>query len=184
MESYDTILLAVLATLGLGMGFMLAAQMCLSIMHYAAIIFGGLTAIGFGVLLILRRPSSFEDLKVVRYPLAGFFIVAGAFALLLTIMYRRYFRVSSVFLRYATTFISAVPSLLGYVVLLLIFTGGLFALTVFELLAVWGAHPPAFEHDRVFHISQGPHTLLLSILVLVQLYWGLAFLKELCTPSN
>jgi hypothetical protein len=110
-------------------------------------------------------------------------IIGGGFTLILTLCYRRYLRVSTVFLSYSTRFVTQNSSVLLYILLLLLFTTGLVALTVFELLAVWSASDPAFLKDRVFYVSQGKHAFTLSILILIQLYWGLAFLKELCKKS-
>jgi hypothetical protein len=180
INSYDIILLCLLITVTAGTVYMILVQMCPTVMHYAAIILGGLATIGLGAMLLLYRSHYFENMRIPKLVLATLLIVMGSFTLIMTLCYRRYLRVSAVFLSYATRFIAQTPSVILYIVLLLLFTAGLAALTVFELLAVWGAANPAFVKDRVFYFSQGKHAFILSILILIQLYWGLAFLKELC----
>lgn len=101
--------------------------------------------------------------------------------LLCALTYRRYLRVSAVFLNHSTKFLASRPSTFFYIVLLLIFTVGLFILSAFEFVAVWSNVDPAFVRNKVFYISQGKAAFALSILISIQLCWGLAFLKELCT---
>lgn len=183
LESYDVVVLALFATLAIGLAYMLLVQLCPNLVHYAAILLGGAAAIAFGALLVLQKSPHHDNLRVLRYVFAGIFGLVGLFALLMILMYRRYLRVSAVFLKYATAFVAQTPSVVIYILLLLLFTTGLAALTVFELLAIWGATTPAFESDRIFHISQGKYAITLTVLVFIQLYWGLAFLKELCNKS-
>lgn len=182
VEAYDLIALSLFAMLTLGAVYLLLVQLCPGVTHYAAIVLGGAASIALGVMLFLNKSPQYENLKLLRYGLIGFFIAAGLFALLMVLMYRRYLRVSAVFLKYSTTFISQAPGVLIYVLLLLAFTVGLVALTLFELLAIWAADAPAFHAERIFYVSHGKYAVFLTVLVFIQLYWGLAFLKELCTP--
>jgi hypothetical protein len=105
IESYDTILICALATVVLGLVYMIAVQFCPTIMHYKSIIMGGIAPIGLGIWILLHKSHYFEGLRTLRVGLATILIICGIIMLLCLVLYRRYLRVSAVFLNYATKFI-------------------------------------------------------------------------------
>lgn len=105
IESYDTIMVCALASLVVGLVYMVSVQFCPKVMHYAGIILGGLAPIGLGVWILLHRSHYFEGLKGLRITIATILLICGTIMLLCLIMFRRYLRVSSVFLQYSTKFI-------------------------------------------------------------------------------
>lgn len=111
-------------------------------------------------------------------------IAIGTLALIALCLFRRFLRVGGVFLTHAAGLITHFPSILIYIIVLLFFTVGLAILTIFELLAVWSDLKPHFDSHRVFYIARGTYAVPLTILILVQLYWGLAFLREFCNESS
>lgn len=180
IDSYDTIMICALASVVFGLVYMILVQLLPKIMHYVSIIFGALAPIGLGVWILLHRSHYFEGLKGLRIGLATVLIICGTAMLLCLLMYRRYLRVSAVFLDHSTKFIADRPSSIGYILLFIVFTIGLFIVSAFEFIAVWSFVDPAFAQTRVFFMSRGKVAFVLSIFILIQLYWGLAFLKELC----
>jgi hypothetical protein len=107
--------------------------------HYASMVLGSFVTIGLGVWILLYRSPEFERLKGFRIFIAVVLTICGLIGLICLMVYRRYLRVSSVFLNHSTKFLTDRPSTLVYILLLLVFTIGLFILTAFELVAVWSS---------------------------------------------
>lgn len=162
---------------------MLLVQFFPQFAHYASILVGSFATIGLGVWVILYRSAHFDRLRGLTTTLAVVLIVCGAIMFLCLLIYRRYLRVSAVFLNHSTKFISDRPTTLIFIPLFLVLTAGLITVSAFEFVAVWSSDIPKFVKNRVFYIPQGKGSIILSVLILIQLYWGLAFLKELCTLS-
>ncbi len=139
IQAYDTICICVVAAVVMGIAYMVMVQICPGVLNYVAIVFGGLSAIAFGVLLILNSSPEVVHHPRLRLAVAVIAIVIGVILLIGGIINRRYLRVSGVFLRYGTRFVVDRPGTILYIPLLLLMAVGLVVLVVFEFIAVWSA---------------------------------------------
>ena len=55
---------------------------------------------------------------------------------------------------------------------------GLIVLIGFELLAVWSVSELKFDPNKPFYETTGFGSHFLSLLIFIEFYWGMSFLKE------
>lgn len=178
MSALDIIGLCALASILAGVLYLGLVQCCPQGMNYVAVVLGALVSAGLGF-AVARQPIDIpEGLKVA---IVGVLMAVALLLLLSLLVFRKHLAVNGIFLNHATRFVAQQPAVLLHVLTLMVFTGGLVALTVFEFLAVWSEREPAFSAARVYYTPEWtPKAVALSAVIGLQLYWGLAFLKELC----
>lgn len=126
--------------------------------------------------------SFFFDHPYLKIGLVALAALTAVILVLSLIRYRNFMRVSGIFLDHASRFIMGRLSVAMLIPMTLLLAGGLIALTIFELLAVWSQHKPLFSKDAVFYQNvKTTQTYVLSGVVILQFYLGLHFLRQLCT---
>lgn len=154
------------------------------IISYVAVIGGGLALLAFGVLLLRYPNAKYANLK---FWWAVLSIAGGIVLLLASWFYRAQMRLNSIFLYHSTRLIATNSSMVLYVPVFILFAFGLLALSIFEFLSFWSIPNPEFSPLKPFYTAHGRGYVFLSVLVFIQLYWGLAFLKEFfsfCISGN
>lgn len=146
----------------------------------------GVLASGGLAIAMWNMPFGFFYEKLwLRIAFLALAVVIALVLLLSLVIYRNYMRVSGIFLDHASRFIRSRPWTAVYIPIMLVLAGGLIALTVFELLAVWSQHRPLFHKHLIFHKAHPTnYTIALTAAVLAQFYFGLHFLRQMCKQCS
>jgi hypothetical protein len=147
------------------------------ISNYIAVVGGGLALLAFGVQLFLYPSAKYGQLKQIWAVVA---IIAGIVLILAAWFYRAQMRLNSIFLYHSSRLIATNSSMILYIPAFILLAFGLLALSIFEFLSFWSIPDPQFNPLKPFYTAHGRGYVFLSVLVFLQLYWGLAFLKEFC----
>jgi hypothetical protein len=163
--------------LGLGLLYVVLVQFLPRIVNYIAVIGGGLALLAFGIHLFLYPNAKYALIKQIWAVIA---IVAGLVLILAAWFYRAQMRINSIFLYHSTRLIATNSGMILYIPAFILLAFGLIALSIFEFLSFWSIPDPEFNPLKPFYTAHGRGYIFLSVLVTIQLFWGLAFLKEFC----
>lgn len=133
-------------------------------MNYFTIVTGGLLLIALGVNMIVYPAYLFPRLKLTLGILA---IVLGVILVSSLWFYRTQLKINGIFLYHATQVVRTNCTILFYIPLFIFFALGLLGLSGFEL----GSFASSVS---------GADFTYLAVLGLIQLWWGMSFLKEFC----
>lgn len=157
-----------------GLVYLLLVQFVPRVMSRVAIIGGGIALIAFGAYLYNYPTSTYPGWKLAWSILA----IIGGLALLSTYFYfRQQILLNEVFLYHSTRLTRSNIPMFYYIPVFILLAFGLLALTIFEFLSFWSIPDPVFKPNRPFYKISGVGFQFLSLLVLIQFIWGLAFLR-------
>lgn len=175
MNNSEKILRGCGLAIAIGLFFTLVVQACPQFMNYASVVLGILAS---GVLAWVIYYKSYHHF---RYYWVIAIILATISLLLLLNLIVNSLRTNGIFLNHASRFISQNPILAIAILSMYALIIALFALTAFELFAVWTHKGTKFEKHKIFHEPiRSKWSEPLTLLILIQLYFGLNFLKQLC----
>lgn len=179
IRSYDNVKISLGVALLLGTVFLALVQCMPKTMSWLVIL---LSAVGCLILAVLLfRDKSPSLLALGKWvPFLGLLLLLFAVGLIFNILWNRYtIKISGIFLDYSTRMLRQNWFLLAMVLLFLLLSFGLVALTIFEYLAFSSRPAPILEKDDIYWNAQPVNFGI--ILVLVQFIWGLSFLRDACT---
>lgn len=180
VNAWDTIWFAFWLSLGLGLAWFLLVQFLSRVANLTAVIGGGIALTTLGILLFTYPTSHHAGLKVFVALLA---LVCGLVLFLCAWLYRTQLRLNRVVLYHSTRLVASNSAMLLYIPAFILLAFGLIVLTTFEFLSFWSIPTPQFIAEKPFYKASGAGYAFLSVLVFIQFYWGLVFLKEFCTQS-
>jgi hypothetical protein len=162
----------------LGLIYTLISQLAPDVTHTWTIALAGISLIASGILLLVRHQSDrYQTAKII---IAVLSIIVGLVFLPAFYFFKSQLRISAIFLAQSTRFFCDNLSFMAYIPLFLIFAAFLLALNTFELLSFWSIPTPQFDTNKAFYLIKGTGYIYMSVLVAIQFYWGLSFLKEFC----
>lgn len=86
-------------------------------------------------------------------------------------------------MHHANIFLKETPAVFAYIPLFLILTAGLVVLFVWQYVAFGTFSDPYLKNPNDFYFSSGM-SIALEILNLIELIWGLQFLRDACNFKN
>jgi hypothetical protein len=164
-------------SVALALIYMMLVQCLPNFMNNGTVTISGVVLIATGILFLARFETQFIAAKII---LASVSIVLGLIFLPAFFFSKSQLRINAIFLNQASIMLGQQPLLFAYIPLFFILVFGLINLTLFEFFSFWSIPNPQFRPDRVFNTVSGKGFVFLTVLVMVQLYWGLCFLRELC----
>jgi hypothetical protein len=178
ISSYDVILLSLLFGLLVGMVYLVLVMIVPKLMTYAVFFLAAIMLLVIGLFIFLRPVSFFQPLFW-NYIIAGLLILFSLFLVIFFLCYRREIELSSIFMVHANNFIKETPLVLAYIPLFLLLTAGLVVLFVWQYIAFGTFHEPFLNHKQDMYYSSGTNWPL-QILNIIELIWGLQFLRDAC----
>lgn len=170
--------IGLLGALAIGLLFVGLVQLFPRFMNYFTIVFGGLLLIALGIQMIIYPVNRYPVLKLVLSILS---ILLGVILVSSLWFYRTQLKINAIFLYHATQVVRTNCTVLFYIPLFILLALGLLGLTSFEIGSYWSIPSPAPNASSPFHVSSGADFTFLTVLALIQLWWGMSFLKEYCT---
>jgi hypothetical protein len=183
-DSLGKIKLGFLGALAIGLLFVTLVQLFPRFMNYFTVIAGGLLLIALGVSLLVYPAYLFPKLKL------AFGILSIVFGVILASslwFYRTQLKINGIFLYHATQVVRSNCNIMFYIPLFIIFAVGLLALSFFEIGSFWSMATPSVGKSGPFLEVAGADYTYLTVLALIQLWWGMSFLKEyysFCVAGN
>jgi hypothetical protein len=164
--------------LGLGIVYLLLAQCLPKTMSWLSIVLAAIGCVALVIVLLSdHSPSLAGYTGLVNFLLITLLMLA--FGLVLNLIWNRYsIKVSGIFLDYASRMVRQNYFILWWVLVFLLFSFGLLALTIFQYLAFSSRGPPYLESDDIYW-NVAPFNLG-TILCLIEFLWGLSFLRDAC----
>ena len=178
-----TIIITLLIGLALAILFLFLVQQFPQKIVYA-ILGAGCVVIVLTVLFVLIFPSSYLLIRILFALLMLLLLVT------IVLGWKREkgtFQLYSEFLTYACRMIGEQKILLLYIPLFLLIMALFLFGVAMELRSLWSSSGVSFSQSQVFWQFTGGSTTFWTILVVVQLVWGLAFIKEsfnFCISGN
>lgn len=158
----------------LGMLYFVLAQVAPATVHSWVIFLAGVALITAGILLLKKPSDKFVIAKIITAVLG---ILVGLVFLPAFFFFKSQLRISSIFLSQAPRFVCSNCNVLAYVPLFLLLLIVLVVVSIFELLSFWSIPTPQFDSQKIFYSMTGIGYVYMSVLVAIQLLWGLSFLR-------
>lgn len=182
LRSYDMIRITLLVALLAGVVFLVFVQFAPKMAVWTSVALTGLTCIVLAVMLLMDSSPSFQSERLLMNVVAVAILLLGLICLFYLYWMRIEIRVCSIFIESATRFLARSPCVFTYIPVYILLSLGLIALVVFEYLAFSSSTGLSREpHDIFWQTS--PWTWW-NILTLIQLIWGISFLRDSCTILN
>jgi len=181
IQSYDNVKISLGVALLLGLVFLLLTQCLPKTMSWLTILLAAVGCIVLAGLLLWDKSPSLTVLG--RWiPFIAIVLLLLAFGLILNLIWNIYsIKISGIFLEYSTRMVRQNCFMLAWILLFLLFSFGLLALTIFEYLAFSSRPEPILESDDIYWNAQPINFGI--ILVFIQFIWGLSFLRDTCKAS-
>ena len=146
-----------------------------------------MTMISFGLaflillvsgLYICLRPVHLFGSNVWTVLLAIVLIIFGIAYALYMIFYRKDIDLGSILVHHSNNFLRECYLVYLYIPLFLILTIGFLVLICWQFIAFGTANYPTFERTKIYYHSG--HNIFLQVLNVIELIWGLQFLRDAC----
>lgn len=141
-------------------------------------VIGGLFISTFGVNLIfynIRFEIGFN-----RVMLGLFLFLFGALVLLCCWLYRKQLKAHGMFIEHAGRLLKSRMNMLVHIFIYVVLSFLLIAVSYYEFLAVWTTVAPTFSVYELFYRAHSYFSYFFTTIILIQVWWGLYFLKEAC----
>lgn len=129
-------------------------------------------------LYICLRPVHLFGSTVWTIILAFVLILFGIAYVLYIIFYRRDIDLGSILVHHSNNFLKESYLVYFYIPLFLVFTILFLILIIWQFIAFGTANYPTFERNTIYYHSG--HNIFLQILNVIELLWGLQFLRDAC----
>ncbi len=177
-ESLDAVKTTLLAALGFSIVFLFCAQCFTSSVNYLII-----PASGVAVLVASILAFGFKTEETGLRAVVGVLLII-ILGMLIVSVYKNSIsiKIHAVFLRQASQLIGKQCSLVVFILLYLVFLVLLIALIMFEFVGFWSNGRKIFLPAEYLYYKLEGLTVssVVTIVLIVQLIWGVAFLKQSC----
>jgi hypothetical protein len=179
VNGYDVILLSLVIGVSLGLLY-LALTLCFPKLITQAVFFLAFILILIAAILILSRPVLIFSLSKNGWNIfLAILLIFFAFALLIyAFCYKKEIELASIFMYHSNKFLKESPAVFGYIALFLVLSFGLIVLCIWQYIAFGTANDPYLTAGSLFYSSG--HSVFLQILNVIELIWGLQFLRDAC----
>lgn len=99
-------------------------------------------------------------------------------------LYRKQITLSAIFLDEGTKFTANKPSTVFYIFLFLAFSLGFFLMIIYEYSGLVSMGVPSFSNDALYYEVNKRGLWATWVVLGIQLFWGIFFLKEACKHHN
>ena len=177
LNYYDIIRISLVFSLLVGIVWMSFVQCIPRKISIAVMLVASNLLIAFGILLIIDNNAGWNQ-TAWRIITAVVLIIFGIFFLAMVILYRRRIKIVGVLLHYASNFLGSQPANFLYIPVFLILSVGLLVLCLFQYLCFSSKNEPVISEGDIFlHLKRN---VPLTILTIIELVWGMQFLKDTC----
>lgn len=177
MNSIDVIQICMLFALGLSIAYLCVIQCCARPMTKAIV--GMALVILLALIICLFVYPTSHPAKV---PLGILIIILFLVLACNYFEHRREIEMLGIFMQHSTKVLKDDKCFVfAYILLFWVFTFGFLMLLIWEFKRFWGGGALTFDKDKsVFWEFEGASSTFLTVLLAIQAYWGLSFLKEAC----
>lgn len=174
MNSIDVIKLCMLIAIGLALIYMVLVQCCAKMMTKFVPILACVVLLGLGISLFIYPSES--PLKI---PIAIAIIIMLLVLVCSYCEHRKDMELFGIFMNHGTKMLGGSKCCTFlYILLFWVCTLGFLALLVFEFKCFWGGGNLTFDKEKsVYWEFEGAGSTILTVLLVIQAYWGLNFLK-------